>query len=84
MSGFMNHDYVLVFDVRDADALRRLRELCDGEFAGDAITENAWEISTKLSPHEMESKIAALLGEGDRAAYYYLSDTKRIFRVDVG
>jgi hypothetical protein len=29
----------------------------------------------------MEQQILELLEEGDRAAYYYLSDSKRIFRV---
>jgi hypothetical protein len=32
----------------------------------------------------MESTIVDLLGDDDRAAYYYLSDSKRMFRVVLG
>ena len=80
-SGFMNHDYVLCFHVKDAAARQKLVELCQGPWQGDEVTPDTWEISNTLSPDEMESAIVAILGEGDRAAYYYLSDTKRMFRV---
>ena len=34
-----------------------------------------------LGPDAMERALVEVLGEGDRAAYYYLSDAKRMFRV---
>lgn len=81
LSGFMNHDYVLTFSVDDAERRGKLVELCKGPWQGDEVTTFTWEISNDLSPDQMEKQILALLKDGDRAAYYYLSDTKRIFRV---
>lgn len=83
-SGFMNHDYVLTFHVKDEQSRLALVELCRGPWQGDEITPETWEISNRLSPDEMESAIVALLGDDDRAAYYYLSDSKRVFRVVLG
>jgi hypothetical protein len=80
-SGFMNHDYVLCFHIADAASRQKLIELCTGPWQGDMVTPDTWEISNSLSPDEMESAIVALMGDDDRAAYYYLSDTKRMFRV---
>lgn len=80
-SGFVRHDYVLTFSIEDEGNRARLVELCAGPWQGDQVTPNTWEISNTLSPDEMESAISDLLGERDRAAYYYLSDSKRMFRV---
>jgi hypothetical protein len=91
-SGFMNHDYILTFAVADAERRARLVALCRGPWQGDEITDQTWEISNELSPDEMEKALAALLGEQDRAVYYYLTPplesgmpgaapAKRIFRV---
>jgi hypothetical protein len=94
-SGFMNHDYVISFEIADADGRRKLVDLCRGPWQGDEITANTWEISNDLSPDEMERAIAALMGADDRVAYYYLTppmasgkpgvpDAKRLFRVVIG
>jgi hypothetical protein len=83
-SGFMNHDYVLTFHVADAVSRAKLVELCRGPWQGDEVTPDTWEISNRLSPDELESTIVPLLGDADRAAYYYLSDSKRVFRVVLG
>lgn len=83
-SGFVNHDYVLTFDIRDAESRAKLVALCAGEWQGDEVTPSTWEVSNSLGPDEMERAILDLLGEGDRAAYYYLSDSKRMFRVVLG
>ena len=80
-SGFLNHDYMLTFEIADADKRAKLAELCEGDWLGDKVTATAWEVSTKLSPDAIEKTLLDLLGEGDRAVYYYLSDSKRIFRV---
>ena len=80
-SGFMNHDYVLSFHIADADSRKKLVELCAGAWQGDEVTPDTWEISNSLSPDDMERAIAELMADGDRAAYYYLSDAKRLFRV---
>jgi hypothetical protein len=80
-SGFVRHDYVLAFAVADEAARAALRDLCAGPWQGDEVTPGTWEISNDLDPDAMESAILALLGEGDRAVYYYLSDSKRLFRV---
>ncbi len=91
-SGFMNHDYVLTFSVANDDNRQKLVALCEGPWMGDPITDSTWEISNELSPDEMEEAVVALLEDGDRAAYYYLTppmssgmpgvpDAKRIFRV---
>ena len=81
LSGFMNHDYVLTFSIADDERRAALVALCKGPWQGDEVTTFTWEISNDLSPEQMERQILALLKDGDRAAYYYLSDTKRIFRV---
>jgi hypothetical protein len=92
LSGFMNHDYVLTFSIADDEQRAKMVALCEGPWQGDAVTAHCWEISNDLSPDDMERAIAELLGEGDRAAYYYLTppmssgipgvlDSKRIFRV---
>ncbi|MBI2898016.1 MAG: hypothetical protein HYY06_30970 [Deltaproteobacteria bacterium] len=83
MSGFLLHDYVLTFEIADPARGEGLRDLCKSELEGDEITSTTWEISTRLSPHELERKLESFLAEGDRAAYYYLTDTKRLFRVDL-
>lgn len=80
-SGFVRHDYVLVAHVGDDERRARLDALCAGPWLGDEIVPGTWEISTDLSPGDLETAVLEVLGEGDRAAYYYLSDTKRIFRV---
>ena len=83
-SGFMNHDYVLTFSIKNPDHVRTLVDLCRGPWQGDEVTASTWEISNDLNPEQMEQQILELLDEGDRAAYYYLSDSKRIFRVVLG
>ena len=83
MSGFLNHDYVLTFEIADAAKREELRAWCGSDLQGDEITGGTWEVSTKLNPHELERRLLTYLGDSDRAAYYYLSDTKRIFRVDL-
>lgn len=80
-SGFMNHDYILTFQVADAARREKLVALCEGEWDGDAVHPTTWEVSTKLSPDALEKAVLGVLGEGDRVVYYYLSDSKRIFRV---
>jgi hypothetical protein len=83
-SGFVRHDYILTFSIEDAASRAKLVELCSGPWQGDEVTPSTWEISNTLSPDEMEATIGDLLGERDRAAYYYLSDSKRMFRVVLG
>jgi hypothetical protein len=80
-SGFLNHDYLLTFAIADEGKREKLVELCEGDWLGDKVTPTSWEVSTKLSPDAIEKTLLDLLGEGDRAVYYYLSDSKRIFRV---
>jgi hypothetical protein len=83
-SGFVRHDYILTFSIEDEASRAKLVELCAGPWQGDEVTPSTWEISNTLSPDEMETTIVDLLGERDRAAYYYLSDSKRMFRVVLG
>lgn len=83
-SGFMNHDYILTFSVKDEKNRAKLVELCRGPWQGDEVTPTTWEVSNSLSPDQMESAIVELLGDDDRATYYYLSDSKRVFRVVLG
>jgi hypothetical protein len=83
-SGFVRHDYILTFVIEDEQSRARLVELCAGAWQGDEVTPHTWEISNTLSPDEMESAIVDLLGDRDRATYYYLSDSKRMFRVVLG
>lgn len=80
-SGFVLHDYVLTFHVHDDDRRAKLVELCKGPWLGDEVTPSTWEVSNTLSPDEMERTLLDLLEDGDRVVYYYLSDSKRIFRV---
>jgi hypothetical protein len=80
-SGFMNHDYILTFDIADEDQREKLSVLCATEWQGDKVNATTWEVSNKLSPDALEKTILDLLGDGDRAVYYYLSDSKRVFRV---
>lgn len=83
-SGFMNHDYILTFEIKDEGNRARLAGLCAGPWQGDQVTDFTWEVSNTLSPDQMERAILDLMDDGDRAAYYYLSDTKRMFRVILG
>jgi len=80
-SGFLNHDYLLTFEIADAAKRDQLVALCEGDWLGDRVTATTWEVSTKLSPDSIEKTLLEILGENDRATYYYLSDSKRIFRV---
>jgi hypothetical protein len=80
-SGFVNHDYVLTFVIHDEASRAQMVELCKGPWQGDEAIPNTWEVSNSLSPDQMERAILELLGEADRAIYYYLSDSKRMFRV---
>jgi hypothetical protein len=83
-SGFVSHDYILTFAIADPENRARLIELCSGPWQGDEVIPNTWEISNPLSPDQMERAIVELMGESDRAVYYYLSDSKRMFRVILG
>lgn len=83
-SGFVRHDYILTFSIRDDASRARLLALCAGVWQGDEVTPGTWEISNALSPDALESAVGELLGDEDRAAYYYLSDSKRMFRVVLG
>jgi hypothetical protein len=83
-SGFMNRGYLLIFQIADETNRQKLISLCEGEWQGDAVTDCSWEITNELDPDAMEQTIANLLGESDRAAYYYLTDAKRMFRVVLG
>ncbi len=95
LSGFLNHDYVLTFSIRDDGRRARMVALCEGPWMGDAVSDGTWEVSNDLGPDDMEKALVALLGEGDRCAYYYLTPpmesgvpgqppSKRIFRVVLG
>jgi hypothetical protein len=79
--GFVRHDYVLLFSVRDAERRARLESVCARDWEGDHVLDGAWEVSSTLGPDAFESALLDLLGEGDRAAFYYVSDSKRLFRV---
>jgi hypothetical protein len=81
LSGFVRTDFVLTFDIQDAEARARLLALCEGEWQGTRITASTWEVTSALSPDALESALLPLLSKGDRAVYYYLSDSKRLFRV---
>ncbi len=83
-SGFVRHDYILTFSIADAASRTKLVELCAGPWMGDEVVPGTWEISNELSPDAMETAIAELMGDEDRAVYYYLSDSKRMFRVVLG
>jgi len=80
-SGFVLHDYVLTFEVASPEARGKLTALCAGPWLGDEVTPHTWEVSNSLSPDEMERALLDILEDGDRVVYYYLSDSKRIFRV---
>ena len=80
-SGFMNRDYILSFAVVDDVRRRALVELCEDLWQGELVAGDTWEISSDLGPGALEEKLMSVLGPGDRAVYYYLSDAKRIFRV---
>lgn len=83
-SGFMNHDYILTFSIKNEGSRARLVELCAGPWQGDEVTPTTWEISNDLSPDQMERAILDLMEDEDRVTYYYLSDSKRMFRVMLG
>ncbi len=80
-SGFVRHDYILTFDIQNDASRRKLEELCRGPWFGDQVTPTTWEVSNTLSPDQMERAILDVLEDGDRVVYYYLSDSKRMFRV---
>lgn len=80
-SGFVLHDYVLTMQVADPERRAKLIALCMGPWQGDEVTPHTWEVSNTLSPDEMERALLELLEDGDRVVYYYLSDSKRMFRV---
>jgi hypothetical protein len=83
-SGFMNHDYVLTFQIADEASRAKLVALCDGDWQGDEVNATTWEVSNTLSPDAMERTLLDLMGDDDRVVYYYLSDSKRMFRVVLG
>ncbi len=80
-SGFVRHDYILTFAIKDDAARAKVVELCQGPWQGDEVTPYTWEITNALSPDELETSLVKLMGDEDQAAYYYLADAKRMFRV---
>ena len=80
-SGFVRTDFILTFEVQDAAVRDRVIALCEGEWQGTRVTASTWEVTSALPPDAIETALLSLLAPGDRAVYYYLSDTKRIFRV---
>lgn len=83
-SGFVKGDYVLTFSIANPESRAKLVELCAGPWQGDEVIPNTWELSNELNPDQMEGSILALMGDEDRAVYYYLSSAKRMFRVILG
>ena len=82
-SGFVRLDFLLTFSVARDEDRRRLAALCEGDWCGTRVGESTWEISTPSSPAELEALLAPLLSTGDSAVFYYLADSKRLFRVAV-
>jgi hypothetical protein len=80
-SGFVRCDFVITVSVADEAARAKLRSLCEDEWEGTRVTDTTWEVRCSLSPDALELALAPLLEPGDRVACYYLSDTKRLFRV---
>src|SRR5262249_23379003 len=83
-SGFMLHDYILTFSIADAARRQKLEELCAGPWQGDRVVPQTWQVSNTLSPDPMERAIPDCIDEGDSVTYYYLSGSKRLFRVMLG
>jgi hypothetical protein len=81
LSGFVRTDFILTFAVASEEARAALTALCASEWQGTRVTASTWEVTSALSPDALESAIVPLLSPGDVAVYYYLSDSKRIFRV---
>ena len=81
LSGFVRTDFVLTFEIASEASRARLLALCEGEWQGTRITASTWEVTNSLSPDDLEAALLPLLVKGDRAVYYYVSDTKRLFRV---
>ena len=82
-SGFVRFDYLLTFTVADLAARTRLTAQLEGGWDGARIADATWELTTALSPAQLEEALAPFLAAGDRAVFYYLADTKRFFRVVV-
>ncbi len=82
-SGFVRLDFFLTYTVQDAASRSRLDALCEGEWAGTRAGDSTWEICAASSPSEFEALLEPHLGPGDRAVFYYLADSKRLFRVVV-
>ncbi len=83
-NGFVLHDYLITFIIKDPANRERLLELFRGPWQGDEVTPFTWEVSNDLSPDQMEQAIVAVMGNSDRVVYYYLADAKRMFRVILG
>jgi hypothetical protein len=81
LSGFVRTDFILTFAIASDEARAALTELCASSWQGTRVTASTWEVTSALSPDALESAIVPLLSPGDLAVYYYLSDSKRIFRV---
>jgi hypothetical protein len=80
-SGFVSFDYILTFTFAGAQSRDRLEALCKGEWSGTQVSAETWELETDLTPVEIEAVLAPLLGRGERAVFYYVTDAKRVFRV---
>ncbi len=81
--GFFGGDYLVLFAVSDDARRETIRAMCEESWSGERVAGDAWEICNDLGPQDMEAALLALLAPGDRAVYYYLSESKRIFRVVV-
>ena len=81
LSGFVRTDFILTFAIAAEEARATLAELCATSWQGTRVTASTWEVTSALSPDALESAVVPLLSPGDLAVYYYLSDSKRIFRV---
>ena len=82
-SGFVRLDFLLTFTVADPGARGRLTALCKEEWSGTRVGDSTWEVRSASSPAEFEALLAPQLSPGDHAVFYYLADSKRLFRVVV-
>lgn len=82
--GFVTADYLVSLAIKSGATIERLARLFEDEWSGERVTDLLWEVSNDLSPQLMEEAILPFLEGADRVIFYYVSDTKRIFRVCLG
>ena len=69
---------ILTYDVKDGNDYKKLYDYIE-TIKGKKLTESTYELDTRLSQKDFESKIKSLFSKNDNVYYISVSDKNNLF-----